>query len=215
MKIEALERLLAPTKARLAMLVARAVVQRVNDALKMQGLQVTVLAGEVRDEVERFQQYGFTSHPHQGAEAVLLSAGGNRDHGIVVAVDDRRYRLKGLPQGEVALYSDITGQTIILRRGGEIEIRGAEFDFVSTGPVTLKGTTVTVEATSGNLVLKGATVDVDGTTGITADAPSIGLSGSTRVDVDGPIVDLQDKGDYKGHLHSGVNPGGGQSGPVV
>ena len=45
-------------------MVSRAVIKMVDDSLKMQGVQISLLAGEVAEKVERFQEYGFTSHPH-------------------------------------------------------------------------------------------------------------------------------------------------------
>ncbi|MFV2291099.1 baseplate assembly protein, partial [Escherichia coli] len=42
---------------------------------------------------------------------------GDRSHGVVVVVADRRYRLKGLRRGEVALYDD-QGQSVVLTRSG-------------------------------------------------------------------------------------------------
>lgn len=105
------------------MMVGRAVINLVNDSLKMQELQVTLLADEVRADVERFQEYGLTSHPIPGSEAVMVCVGGARDHGIVIAVDDRRYRLKALEQGEVALYDD-QGQAVHLKRDKTIHVYG-------------------------------------------------------------------------------------------
>ena len=85
---------------------------------------------EVLDRAERFQQYGLTSHPHPGAEALLLAVGGMRQHPIVAAIDDRRYRPTGLEEGEVCLYSsedtDDDPHRVILRRGRIVEIHGAE-----------------------------------------------------------------------------------------
>lgn len=116
-----LQKLLAPIRRRIALLVSRAVVNLVDDSLKLQGLQVTLLADETMDGVERFQQYGFTAHPHSGAEAIALSVGGHRSHTVVIAVDDRRYRVKSLEAGEVAIYTD-EGDRIHLRRGNLIEV---------------------------------------------------------------------------------------------
>ena len=101
--------------------VARFVLKAIDDAKKMQRLQVQILDEEVRDSVERFQQYGFTSCPHPGAEGVIIFPGGSRSHGVVIAVDDRRYRLTGLAGGEVALFTD-EGDYIKLKRGNQIEI---------------------------------------------------------------------------------------------
>lgn len=116
-----LQRALNPIRQRLALMMGRALVLLVNDDTKLQSLQVSLLADEVREDVERFQNYGFTAHPLPGAEAVAASVAGSRDHVLVIAVDDRRYRLKGLAHGEVAIYTD-QGDKIVLKRGGTIEV---------------------------------------------------------------------------------------------
>lgn len=112
-----LARALAPLKHRLQLMIGRAVIHTINDSSQLQTLQLGILAGELKEPVERLQEYGFTSHPKPGAEAVVLFHGGNRDHGLVIAVDDVRYRLKQLKAGEVALYDDL-GNRIHLARGG-------------------------------------------------------------------------------------------------
>jgi phage baseplate assembly protein V len=120
-KIADLNRFLVPLRNRIVNMVARAVVQVVDDSAKMQLLQLGILDGETRDGLERLQEYGFTSVPEDGAEAVVLFPGGSRDHGLVIAVDDRRYRLKGLGAGEVAVYHK-DGATITMKSNGSIEI---------------------------------------------------------------------------------------------
>lgn len=110
-------RLLAPFARRLSNMMARGTVAAVNAASKMQGLQVSLLAGEVKDGVEHFEPYGFTSRPNIGAEAVGLFFDGDRSHGIVVVVADRRYRLTGLQAGEMAIHDD-QGQKVHLTRDG-------------------------------------------------------------------------------------------------
>ena len=52
--------------------------------------------------------------------------GGNRTSGIVVCVEDKRYRLKGLESGEVALYTD-EGDSLVLKRDNTIEINTKKF----------------------------------------------------------------------------------------
>jgi phage baseplate assembly protein V len=108
---------------RLRLVVARAVLGLVNDAAKLQVVQVTLQDGVVRDQVERFQQYGHTSVPHPGAEGIALAVGASTDHMVVICVDDRRYRLKGMKGGEVAMYDDL-GHKVYLTRDG-IVIEGA------------------------------------------------------------------------------------------
>jgi phage baseplate assembly protein V len=109
--------------ARIRGMVARAVVDLVNDATKLQGLQITIMAGQGADDVERFQNYGLTSVPLPGAEGIALAVGGVRAHTAVIAVDDRRYRVTGLVGGEVAVYDDL-GHRVHLTRNG-IVIDGA------------------------------------------------------------------------------------------
>lgn len=124
MSASQMNKYIQPIKARLSNMVARGTLGTVGDGSKLQTGQVNLLADEVKDGVERFQQYGFTSVPHAGAEAVVLFPGGTRDHGLILAVDDRRYRLTGLQGGEVALYTD-EGDKIVLKRGGIIEMTAA------------------------------------------------------------------------------------------
>lgn len=134
--VSALNKLLAPLRNRIANLVARAVVQLVSDGGKLQVLQLSILDGETREALERVQEYGFTSHPMPGAEAVALFVGGRRDHGLVVAVDDRRYRPTGLQPGEVAVYHK-DGASIILKADGSVEVTAkAGADIVLNGGTT-------------------------------------------------------------------------------
>lgn len=113
--------LLDKLKVRIANALARAVVQLVDDGRKLQLLQLGVLDGEVVEEAERFQEYGFTSVPLEGAEAVVLFPNGDRGHPLVVAVDDRRHRLTGLQPGEVAVYNN-TGARIRIKADGTVEV---------------------------------------------------------------------------------------------
>jgi phage baseplate assembly protein V len=142
--IDAMSRLLAPLRARVANMVSRAVVQLVDDSAKMQLLQLGLLSDETREEIERFQNYGFTSNPKADAEAVVLFVGGRRDHGLAIAVDDRRYRLKNLESGEVAVYNDV-GSKIVLHHNGDIEVHAAGNVLINGGttPVAKEGSSTT------------------------------------------------------------------------
>lgn len=143
-------RLLSPLARRIRLTAARAVIALVNDATKLQGVQVKLLAGEVRD-CARFQQYGFTSFPHVGAEGVFLSLNGSRDQGVVICVDDRRYRLSGLEGGEVAIYTD-EGDSIVLARGNVIRVNAGVKVEVNTPLATF----------SGNVAVAGNVSDANG-----------------------------------------------------
>lgn len=102
-------------------ILVRGTLSLVSAAKKMQGLQVRLLAGEVKDGMEHFEPYGFTSNAQGGAEVLAGFFGGDRSHGVVICVADRRFRLQGLESGEVALYTD-EGDKLHFKRGRVIEI---------------------------------------------------------------------------------------------
>jgi len=174
----AFARMLSPLARRMRLMVSRAVLKVVDDSLKLQGLQVQLLGDELRDVVERFQNYGLTSHPLPGAEGVYLSVGGARDHGVVICVDDRRYRLRGLEEGEVAIYDDL-GQKVHLTRAGMV-VQGAGL------PILVKDTpTVTVQAST-KVRLETVTVELVATRKVRAETPLFEVTGEIKDHCDQP-----------------------------
>lgn len=125
------DKFLGPLIRRIRLSLGRGIIKLVNDSNGIQKLQLSLMANETRSNIERFQEYGFTSVPKAGAEAAVIFMGGNRDHGIIVAVDDRRYRLKSLSSGEVALYTD-EGDKIVMKRGNKIEVTTQTFEVNTT-----------------------------------------------------------------------------------
>lgn len=99
---------------------ARGVVVLANSARMLQSLQLRITAGEFKDDMEHLEPYGYTSCPHPGAEA-LVGFLGDRSHGAVIMVADRRFRLKGLKPGEVGMYTD-EGDYLVFKRGRVIEV---------------------------------------------------------------------------------------------
>lgn len=120
--LEAIEKMTAGIKQRGLLMVGRCIMRAISDTKAVQLVQIQVLADETQDDVERIQQYGFTSVPLPGAEGVAVFVGGNRDHGLVIACEDRRYRIKGLEGGEVALYDD-QGQFVHFKRDGLLHMK--------------------------------------------------------------------------------------------
>ena len=118
------------------LMVARGVVESLKDDGGLQLVKLKLLAGENRDNIERFQNYGFTSYPKADSEAVVIFPGGNREAGFVISIDDRNFRLKSLAEGEVALYTD-EGDKIHFKRGGTIEVVSATKLDVNTPLVEL------------------------------------------------------------------------------
>ena len=145
---------------------ARAVVTAIDDAGPLQTVQAEAMAGELIDGAERVQDYGFASHPHAGAEAVAVFGSGHRNHPLVIAVADRRYRLQALAAGEVALHDDL-GQVVHLTRDG-IEI---------SSPLAL---TLTAEGV----------IEVESTTEIALTAPKVTVAAATEFSVTAGAISL-------------------------
>lgn len=144
--------MLRPWARRITMMLARGTVALTNATSKLQGLQMRLLAGEVKDGMEHFEPFGLTSNPLPGAEGIAIFFDGDRSHGVVICVADRRYRLQGLAGGEVALYNaddaDPAGCRIVLKRNNLIEVRAKNIDFKATEVLRLEGDTVKVHAST-------------------------------------------------------------------
>lgn len=118
--VDTIRKVVQPIQRRVMNLVARAVIQGIQDGGKIQKLQLTVMADETIDGIDRIQEFGFTSMPPIGAQAVLLSLGGNRDHCVVIATEHGPTRPKGLAAGESAVYS--AGKYVVKVGAGKIEV---------------------------------------------------------------------------------------------
>jgi phage baseplate assembly protein V len=146
---------LAPLARRIRLTACRAVLGTANDAGKLQTAQVELLAGETRDGVERFQNFGFTSVPPAGAEGVYLSLNGSRDQGVLIVVDDRRSRKSGLKAGEAAMHNAEGTAVIHVLADGSIEVTASTTVTVTAPTVRVVGN---LEVT-GNIVAAGTVAD--------------------------------------------------------
>lgn len=169
-------RLIRPLVSMIRGVLSRGVAKMVNDEPRMQELQVGMLAGELRDRLEHPQPYGFSSVPHDDAECFVGFLNGSRDHGVVLVADDRRYRVKGRPQGEVSIYTD-EGDEIRLRRGRIIEVTTDRFE-VNAGQGQL-----VVDTNGCSLTFDSAQVTMDGT-GVTVTGDTTIVEGNDLVRVD-------------------------------
>lgn len=186
--IEAIGKLTEAMRSKIQLMVGRAILSVVNDSGPVQTVQAQLLSDEVQDDVERIQQYGFTSCPLPGAEGVVVFVGGNRDHGLLIACDDRRYRKKGLQSGEVALYTD-EGDEIVLSRGRVVRLTAG-------ASVQINAPEVTVVASSK----------------VRLDTPILEVTGNIKDNCDsGGKTMLQMRQSYNSHTHTENNAPGGQT----
>ncbi|WEP47837.1 phage baseplate assembly protein V [Cronobacter dublinensis subsp. beijingensis] len=135
-------------KQAISNLAARAVLAALDSSRKCQVAGLKLIAGDTKENVEYIEPYGFTSTAHAGAEAVVLFPSGDRSHGVVISVSDRRYRLKGLKSGEVAVYTD-EGDSIVLKRGRVTEITTSELVVNAESKISLNAPQLVVNASSG------------------------------------------------------------------
>ncbi len=162
----------AAVAGRIFLSIARGTLTRINDAPKLQTADVRLLHDEAIAGAERFQDYGFTSVPKPAdgagtAEVVAVFVSGSRSHPIIVRVDDRRYRIKGLQPGEGTLYDD-QGQQVYISRSG-IQILGGP----SNLPITAKVGNTSLVVANGSITAtdgSGSTVVLDGSGNVTVTA---------------------------------------------
>jgi len=215
-----ISRAIEPIKTRIMMAIARGVIESINDSGGIQTAKASFLAGENRDNIERFQNFGFTGVPPDGSECVTVFPGGNREHGLMIAVDHRDSRLTGLEKGECAIYTD-DGTKIHLKKGGLVDVIAATKVTITCPEVEMSGNLkvmgdLTVIGTS---LLTGAvsmldTLTVALTATINGILSALGFSGiggaavsstvniETSANVKGGGTDLADiKSTFNSHTH--------------
>lgn len=121
----------------------RGVLTRTSRGAGSQLAQVDALAGELLQDCELFQQFGFTSNPPSGTAVVVLPMGGRTSHGIIIATENGQFRIKGLAPGETAIFNAF-GDTFIFRDG---KIDGTTKTFTLTASESMKFDSPTAEFT--------------------------------------------------------------------
>lgn len=182
MTLDDMKRFIAPLQRRVMLAIGRGTLGPVDDADGLQRSQVKLLAGEVRDNVERIQPYGFSAVPLPGADVLVVCIGGNRDHPVIIGADDRRHRPTGMQPGDVCIYSNQTGHKITLKADRTIEIEGDE--------ITIKADT--------KITLEAPLVEVTGALDVMGDIRDQAASGGMSMN--------GMRADYNSHVHGG-SPG--------
>lgn len=144
-------------------MIARGSVVLASASRKLQTLQLRLTAREVKDNVEHFEPYGFTSNPKDGAEALVAFLGGDRSHGVAFMVTDRRVRLQGLQPGEVAIFTH-EGQALVLKNGRIAELTTGTFRVNAEELIELNAPRVTApqDIEAGGMLKAAGDVEVAG-----------------------------------------------------
>lgn len=119
--VETVRKMIEPLKRSIRLTIGRCVLDSIADSHGIQVAKVELFSDETL-EMERFQNYGFSSNPPSQSEGICVFVGGNREHGICLGLDNRNLRPKGqVPEGGAAVY-DATGIKLLLKNDGTVEL---------------------------------------------------------------------------------------------
>jgi phage gp45-like len=147
--------------------ITRGTLVKSDDSKKMQEVEVRGLFGERIKNVEHWHPYGFSSHakvPQEGqgeAEVLIANIGGNASHPVIIAVADRRYRLKGLQEGEIAIHDDQGNKVHMTRNGPVVEAASGKTITHKVGSVTLVHSENGIDITGGYIKHNGKKIGSD------------------------------------------------------
>lgn len=189
----------------------RARLSGLNGDPALQMAQGKGLAGEAVQAVEVLQQFGFSSGIPADSQLIVLPLAGRSSASVVIATEHGAYRLKVGP-GEARMYSQ-EGAYIHIKQGRVIEAVCDDFMLDVKNQAIIKAGA-------------GVVLDTPQTT-VTGNMTATGEKGDTvemtaNVKVKGDITqdgNMTSTGDHKaggisltGHTHTGVQPGGGNTG---
>lgn len=180
---------------KLRLVIARGIVNLVKNA-GLQEMQVNLLEGEVRDEVERVQNFGHTGNPPAGATVVAVAVGGSRDHMMVVACEHPDYS-PALQTGESAMYAQF-GQLLKMDKDGNVTLKCKNLRIDLDGSMSVRATGAIEQNAQGTL-----NISANGGSNISGGLDADKIHGK-QVSSNGIILET--------HTHMGVMSGSDQTG---
>lgn len=189
----------------------RARLSALNGDPALQMAQGKGLAGETVQAVEVLQQFGFSSGIPADSQLIVLPLAGRSSASVVIATEHGAYRLKVGP-GEARMYSQ-EGAYIHIKQGRVIEAKCDDFMLdVKNQAIIKAGAGVVLDTpqttVTGNMTAtgeKGDTVEMTANVKVKGDITQDGNMASTGDHKAGGIS-------LTGHTHTGVQPGGGNTG---
>lgn len=188
----------------------RGKIARVRSSSGVQKIQVEGLDGETVQDLEHAENFGFTSHPPEGSDCVIVPLGGKTSHGIIVTTTNGAYRITGLAAGETAVYN-AEGAKILLKKGRLIAIDCDVLDIKAPGGVKIDAPNVecTKQITAAGQINGNGGLAVQGGGGakFICDVDMIGNLSTTGT------LNNNGKNVGSGHKHTETN--GAETGEVV
>lgn len=146
--VKVFRKLIAPLQRKVLLTIGRGVILATKDAGSIQLVQGTFLADEVKNDVEKMHHFGFSSHAPKNSECIMVSVGGNREHGIIIATESREYRFKDLGEGEAVIYSK-DGDHVHLKNGNIIDVKTKTLNINASTAVNITSPDVAITASTG------------------------------------------------------------------
>ncbi len=201
----ALRRFTSGLETRIKLLARRCILSAILDDNPVQTVSVKLFRGEERTGVERIQEYGFSSVPREGAQAIVLFLGGECSHPVVIATDDRRYRPTGQAPGDSMMYTDKdreAGHRIHLVSGDRsIRARGESLIIHVDGEAKVVCKTAAIEA--------GETATIRAGKEILLDTPVMKCTGDIIDQIGGTGTSMaRMRETYNAHVHPENDHGG-------
>lgn len=116
-----IKRVLSPITNRIQLMISKCKLNIVDDTSNTQTGQIEAFHNEIHNDAQVWQQFGITSVPPSGSEAIALFLGGERKNPIVISTENKALRVRNLKSGEVCLYSSGKSK-ITLKEDDSIEI---------------------------------------------------------------------------------------------
>jgi phage baseplate assembly protein V len=166
----------------------RVLIKSVRDAL-IQRVDFLGRVGETFTGREMFGHYGFCSWPLPGSEGVGLKISGDNNNVIIIATEDRRFRIE-LKEGESALYTD-EGDYVRLERGNVLHVYSKKRIHAESVEEIVAEAGTEITATAGTkITAKAPDILAEATISILAKAPDITSEASVKATVKAPLIDL-------------------------
>jgi len=164
-------RLLQPLKSKIFLMIARSILEEVDNTGKTMRIKAECLKNESLSDIERMEEYGFTSYPplDDKTENIILFPNGNRDFGLSIVSHNPDARPTSLVEGESMVYGKDSGSTFT--------------NYIKISPTN---DTITIE-TKDSIKIE---LTTDGTKQVNIDgADKINLLGATEAFLNGTTFD--------------------------
>lgn len=169
--IKVFRKLIAPLQRKVLLTIGRGVILATQDSGKLQLIQGSFLADEVKSDVEKVHHFGFSSHAPKNSDCIMVCVGGSREHGIIIGSESRDHRFKDLAEGEAVIYSK-NGDYVHVKND-EIIVHSKKVTVNATDEATVNTKTANVNASTATNITS-PTTTIDGNLVVTGDTTAQG-----------------------------------------